>query len=119
VKTGKRRGDETGFVERGRHTFHRHEYEVLRAWVMMKIEQVQNSLRSINAQMGKGNDDVLAGQRDYFATILSYLNGVFRGGMKSCDPIVWSECWKHVTTVERHAGADTRAARTRTIPGVE
>ena len=116
---GKRKAAETGYQQHGRHTFHRHEYEIMRAFVRAKIEQVQRSLGAINLHIAKRDTPELRGQRDYWATVLSWLNGIYRGGMASMDAGDWDDAWTHVTTVERHAGADTTRKDQPVIPGME
>lgn len=94
-------GDPTGFRDRGRHTFHRHEAEVIRAWVLAKINQVQASIDKLNELDRKKPTPELKGQRDYWATVAAYLRGVYRGGTASIDEPVWDDAWIHVTVNER------------------
>lgn len=106
MKKGKRRNDPTGFLDRGRHTFDRPYYEAIRAFWRVQIEQVQRSLGALNLALAKRPTPEMEGQREYWATVLAWLNGQYRRGQKSVDATDWEDAYTHVTTVERHAGSD-------------
>ena len=111
--------DRTGFVDRGRHTFHPHEHEVIRAWLRGVIHQVQAELDKLKAYLKKNDETLLHGRRDYLASVLSYLNGRYRGGTASMDVTTWNEAWTHTTTTERHVGPPLDSYDQQTIPGME
>ena len=118
-KAKPKRADETGIDDRGRHTFHRHESEVIAAYLRVKIHQYQTALDRLRAILEKGYSAEMAGQRDYFASAVSLLTGMYRQGTRSVDADDWHEAWTHITTVARHGGADTKQHETKTIPGME
>jgi hypothetical protein len=114
-----RDNDPTGYINRGRHTFHPHEGDVVRAFIRAKIAQVQNALARVNSFIAKRETPELVGQRDYWATVLGYLNGVYRQGTRSVDALDWSEAWKAVTVDERYKGSDgAPITPPATLPGM-
>lgn len=115
----KKRTSEVGTIDRGRHTFDRQSHELIRAVIRVKIAQVQRSLDLLSEVIRKTGSPELEGQRDYWANVLSWLNGWYRGGTASVDAVDWLVEWAYVTTVERHRVSGVNPDPHPTIPGME
>ena len=107
-----------GHIDRGRYTFCQSDHECIRTVIRVKIAQVQRHLAVLDAAAIKVKGADVKGQREYWATVLSWLNGWYRGGTASVDAIEWMVEYQHVTTVERHKAQGT-AADQQAIPGME
>ena len=115
----RRRRDETGTMFKGRHEFHEHEADVIRAYVTMKLKMVRRALLKYQDAYSKTHEPSLQGQIVYWSNIVSYLTQVLNGGMKTADVDDWRESWIRVSVTEKIAGNDHPDTTTQTIPGME
>jgi len=109
----------TGTVHGSRHEYHDHEHDVIRAFVTMKLTQVQRALKKYQVAYDNSKEPSLQGQIVYWANIVSYLRQVLGGGMRSADHDDWRAAWVQVAVTERHTGAGDGEHSTQTIPGME
>ncbi len=115
----RRRGDETGYDERGKHTFHRHEGELIRAWLWATLKKAERELASAERLLEKRVTPYTQERYGRAVVVLSWLQGMYRAGTQSIDTLDWAEAWVHVTTTERHGGADAKhRGEQQTIPGM-
>lgn len=110
-------GDPTGKVWKGRHEFHDHERDVIRAYLRMKLTSVHRAIKKLEDAKSKMGMTELDGQLKYWRNIASYFGQILASGIGAVDADDWREAWLYTAVRERHMGADKSTHPT--IPGME
>lgn len=116
----RKRSDETGTTDRGKHTFHRHEGELIRAWVRASLIKATRHLATCERRLAQRRTAANEEMHARAVIVLSWLQGLYHAGTQSIDALDWAEAWVYVTTQERYAGKDAKPKwETKTVPGME
>lgn len=111
------RKGEHGSISSGRIKLNVATRDIIRAYTRYKLLQARQAVAECTARHKRLDSQYSAGMLMDAHRIESHYAHLYATGQKGLDPEVWAECWRIVTTEERHR--DPAGTETQTIPGME